>query len=702
MRIVIATGIYPPDIGGPALYAEGVKTSFEGGGHSAPVVLFGTLKAYPTGVRHVLYTCKLLFVARKADAIIAFDTYSVGVPATLVGLLLRIPVVIRIGGDFVWERYVERTEKLLPLPHFYQKLPPLGVSGRIAFSLVRWMLSHAELAFNTQWLRDIWQPVYGFSPERAHVVDNAIGERIIGKKSDRTLLLYGRSLVLKNASAFRRAFARARKRGLDLTLEERAVSHHKLIERIQHAHATVVPSISDVAPNTIVDGLRCGKPFLLSKYSGYAERFKEYGIIVDPLDEEDMARGMEALSDKKTYAALCTKIQTFTDVRTYADVANDFLEILKKIRTRERASENMRVLQIGSDRSKNGSMIAGTPSGQRQELYAQALGQIDDISFTLRSDGFQTRAAEGLVITPTNSVSRLLYGVDAIRIARKLPRPDVVSAQDPFEAGLVGWLVARMKRVPLYVQVHTDFLSPEYARLSLMNRARVLIAGFVLRRADRVRVVSERIRRSIEKKYRLKTSVSVLPIFVDLAHFRNIQPDWELSEKFKRFDKKVLVVSRLEPEKNIALAVRAFAQAAPSSACLIILGRGSGQTALEDLAHDVGLSGRIFFEGERDPAPYYQLADLVLFPSKYDGYGLVIVEALAAGKPVLSTDVGVATEAGALVGPEEKFKGALQEWFTSGPRRAELNGYPYEDFDTYLCAYRDDIVACVDEQMTHV
>ena len=221
-----------------------------------------------------MYACKLLFAARGADAIIAFDTYSVGVPAAFAGRILHIPVVIRIGGDFVWESYVERTEQLVPLPHFYQHLPPLGVKERIAFFFVRWMLAHAELAFNTQWLRDIWQPAYGFSSEHTHVVENEIGARISGEKSDRTLLFYARSLALKNGSSFRRAFARARKHDLPLTLESRIVPHDKLIERVRHAHAVVVPSISDVAPNTIIDALVCGKPFLLTKHSGYARAFQ--------------------------------------------------------------------------------------------------------------------------------------------------------------------------------------------------------------------------------------------------------------------------------------------------------------------------------------------------------------------------------------------------------------------------------------------
>ena len=88
----------------------------------------------------------------------------------------------------------------------------------------------------------------------------------------------------------------------------------------------------------------------------------------------------------------------------------------------------------------------------------------------------------------------------------------------------------------------------------------------------------------------------------------------------------------------------------------------------------------------------------MLCPSKYEGYGLVIVEALAAGKPVISTDVGIAREAGAIVVREEKFVEALKEWFVGGPRVGELRDYAYKNFDEYVRAYREDIAACASKE----
>jgi glycosyltransferase involved in cell wall biosynthesis len=360
----------------------------------------------------------------------------------------------------------------------------------------------------------------------------------------------------------------------------------------------------------------------------------------------------------------------------------------------------MRVLQIGSDRSKRGILFSDSAGFKRQESYAKEFGELDIIGFSLCSDGAKGTNVGALHVHPTDSRSRMRYAFDALRIARTLARPDVVSVQDPFEVGLLGLLIARRLHVPLHVQVHTDFLSPYYAQHSFVNRVRVAIAGFVLRRATRVRVVSERVKSEIVARYGLKTHIGVLPIFVDVDRFRSSRPGLDIVARFKDFKTRVLIVSRLEPEKNIALAIEAFARSAPQSACLIVVGGGSERAALEDAARISGVSDRTFFEGEKDATPYYAIADLVLVPSKYEGYGMVIIEALAAGKPVLSTDVGVAREAGATVAPG-KFADALAEWFANGPRTGELKGYPYRDFDEYVRAYCADIVACVEKEKRH-
>jgi len=355
----------------------------------------------------------------------------------------------------------------------------------------------------------------------------------------------------------------------------------------------------------------------------------------------------------------------------------------------------MRVLQIGSDRSKRGILFPGTPAFDRQRAYAEFFDHLDIIGFSLRGDGATENFHEKLSIHPTNSSSKLFYGLDTLRIARGLLKPDVISVQDPFEVGLLGLLLARRLQVPLHVQVHTDFLSPYYARHSFLNRLRVAIAGFVLRRAARVRVVSDRIKSDIIARYGLKTHISVLPIFVDVERFRSSRLNLDIAARFEQFKTKLLVVARLEPEKNVALAITSFAKVAPTDACLIIIGSGSQEVELKKLAQKENIADQVFFEPAANPIDYYPIADLVLVTSHYEGYGLVIIETLAAGKPVLSPDVGVARTAGAIIASEEAFPAALAGWFKGGPRTMQLNKYPYNNFEEYVREYCEDVISCI-------
>jgi len=356
----------------------------------------------------------------------------------------------------------------------------------------------------------------------------------------------------------------------------------------------------------------------------------------------------------------------------------------------------MRVLQIGSDRSPRGILFPNSPAALRQMAYGEVFDALDVVGFSLKGDGRTAfEASPKTHIYPTNSISKLFYGLDTIRIVRGLPKPDVISAQDPFEAGLLGLLIAGMLKVPLHVQVHTDFLSPQYSNLSIANRIRAIIAGFVLSRAARVRVVSERVRLEIISRYNLTTHISVLPIFVDVARIRASTSSLEVATRLKGFDTTLLVVSRLEPEKNVALAIESFAHSAPESACLVIVGNGSERKHLEELARHLHVASRVFFEGEVKGMDYFALADLVLVPSHYEGYGLVIVEALAAGRPVLATDVGIARDAGAIVADEAHYADALAEWYKDGPRIGELKNYPYQNFEEYVTKYCEDIADCI-------
>ncbi len=331
MKIAIVASIYPPEIGGPAQYAKNLKEALERAGHSVVLVRYGFLKRFPSGIRHVLFAIKLLIKSYGTDAMIAFDTYSGGLPAVIVSVLTGRFFLIRIGGDFVWEMYIERTRDLVPLPDIYRRRDKWNWKERLSFSVSWWVLRRASVVFSSAWLLGIWKDVYKIDPSRVYVIENAIGGKIQPiAPARRNFIFYTRQIALKNAAAFKRAFAKAKIAHPEIELDEGMVPHDELERRMRECYAVVLPSISEVTPNYIIDAIRCGKPFLLTKYSGYAERFKNYGVIVDPLDEEEMARGIIELATPEIYRRLQSRISTFKESHTYDDIAREFVEIAEK------------------------------------------------------------------------------------------------------------------------------------------------------------------------------------------------------------------------------------------------------------------------------------------------------------------------------------------------------------------------------------
>ncbi len=102
---------------------------------------------------------------------------------------------------------------------------------------------------------------------------------------------------------------------------------------------------------------------------------------------------------------------------------------------------------------------------------------------------------------------------------------------------------------------------------------------------------------------------------------------------------RILTVGNLKPVKNHPLLLRAFAALPHKDARLMVLGQGAGEAALRQLAADLGIADRVILPGfHPDPTPFYATANLFALSSDHEGFGNVIVEAMAQGLPVVSTD----------------------------------------------------------------
>lgn len=331
MRFLVATGIYPPEIGGPAYYAKNLAEALREKGHFVDIGTFGNLKELPTGIRHLALFFKMIPMASQADVVIALDTFSAALPAYFAAALFRKKLIVRTGGDFLWEQYIERTGDPLPLPFFYEKHLPFTRIEQVYFAVTKFIVTRSFVVFSTEFQKKIWTPIYGISEKMTSIVANAItGPLPTQKPAKKNFLAYSRDLKLRNRELLKKAFEKAKETVPDIELEVGQLPQHVLFDRISEGYCLVLPSISDISPNYILDGLRAGKPFVMTKYSEYAETFKDLGLFVDPLDENDIVEKIVAMSDSTTYEAFVQKIRKFSFSRTYAELAEDFIQLAKK------------------------------------------------------------------------------------------------------------------------------------------------------------------------------------------------------------------------------------------------------------------------------------------------------------------------------------------------------------------------------------
>lgn len=340
-KILICTGIFPPQIGGPAQYAEEVRRAFRKHGHTVGVLTYGLEHKLPPLVRHKLFFWRTLTRLWGVDFILALDTFSVGWPAVWAARIARKKIIIRIGGDFLWEAYVERTGDKVLLKDFYATCVHgssnnLSYKERFIFQATRRTLQSATcLVFSTTWQRDMWIPVYGLDPQKCFIVENFYGQKMSSHQmnplSERKVFVAGtRPLVWKNIDRLKEAFEIAHRADQNLFLDTSTAPYGEFIEKIKNSYAVVLASLGDISPNMILDALRTNTPFILTRENGLTERIKDVAVFCDPENPRDIAEKIMWLANDAHYNEQKKKIQSFLFTHSWDEIAREIFDIAQK------------------------------------------------------------------------------------------------------------------------------------------------------------------------------------------------------------------------------------------------------------------------------------------------------------------------------------------------------------------------------------
>jgi len=305
----------------------------------------------------------------------------------------------------------------------------------------------------------------------------------------------------------------------------------------------------------------------------------------------------------------------------------------------------MKVLIINIDKT---IFEPDSKSLKRLQDYAQFCEKLFVIVFTLKT--YQIIKIKNLEIFPTNSKNKFFYFKNAIKLAQKIinkEKIDLIMTQDPFDTGIVGWFLKRKFKIPWQCQLHTDFLSPYFKQESLINKIRTFIGKILIKKADNIRVVSERIKKSLIKIGIPEFKIINLPIISDLNSIENASINENLKQKYPQFENILLVASRLSKEKNIELIIKSMPAVLKNNpkTGLIIVGEGAEKNNLKLQTAKYKLQNNVIFEPwTNNLSSYYKTADIFILTSNYEGWGMTIIEAAINGCPIIMTDVGCAGE----------------------------------------------------------
>ncbi len=278
-----------------------------------------------------------------------------------------------------------------------------------------------------------------------------------------------------------------------------------------------------------------------------------------------------------------------------------------------------------------------------------ALPRVEELERNLRLVRIDAGPAEPIEKEAiVGCLPEFVRGMEAFAAAQPVPYGVVHSHY--WQSGWAGGLLARKLNLPHAVMFHTLGEVKNRARISEAETTlRIHHERNVVRRATAIVTASDHERLLLERYYAADDArMHTIPCGVDLELFRPLdQESARLQLGLDPVRPVILWVGRLEKLKGVDILVGALGQVERRDFTLLVVG---GDDRAHDLrrelqaqAEALGIAANVRFEGAiaHDRLPlYYSAADVCVVPSYYESFGLVAVEAMACGTPVVASRVG--------------------------------------------------------------
>lgn len=314
MKILVATGIFPPQIGGPATYSKLIYDELPKKGIDVEIASFGDYIEKPKLVRHFLYFLELLRKAPDVDLVYAQDPVSVGLPALLASQIRGKKLVLKVVGDYAWEQGTQRFGVFDPLDEFaraYQRYPR---QVKVLKKIEKYVADGAaKVIVPSNYLKGIvsaWgvdaskiSVVYnGFHVEAPKALKSSLRDRL--GLSGSVVVTVARLVPWKGIKGLIQALAEARKSIPDANLV--VIGEGPERERLE-AFAREVGLASEVrftgklGKAVLFEYLKASDVFALNtSYEGFSHQILESMALGIPVVTTDVGGNPEAIENGKT------------------------------------------------------------------------------------------------------------------------------------------------------------------------------------------------------------------------------------------------------------------------------------------------------------------------------------------------------------------------------------------------------------------
>ena len=302
MRILIATGLFPPESGGPATYSKLLLDKLPALGIDVVVLPFSRVRHLPKAIRHAAYFFMCLRQASGVQIIYAQDPVSVGFPAYLASLLLGKKFMVRLGGDYAWEQARQRHNVKDELDEFQTRR--YGLRTELLRSVQRFVVRRARVVVvPSEYMKRIvgaWT-----NPSKVHRIYSSINltppmEMPADRPEGFLVLSFGRDVPWKGFDAIKEAVSREPSWHVKIFSE---LPYPQAMGWLKCADVYVNNSTYEGLSHQLVEAFALGTPVVATNVGGNPELVtQDTGLLIPAKDTDALYAALKDIHDNKEAA----------------------------------------------------------------------------------------------------------------------------------------------------------------------------------------------------------------------------------------------------------------------------------------------------------------------------------------------------------------------------------------------------------------